>query len=237
MLMIFSSRVGVNKQNAEKEQLKLQKREPGARAKKAEAAAAASGGLESGESQMRLIERPKDYAVAFSFPEVVHLSPPIMEVRDVDFRYSPTLPWLFKGLNFGLDMNSRGAYHSSDLIVRTTMRATVVVDLVHSPRHILYDSVHRRSEWKRQEHHHQADHWGTSAQGGRGGEAEPEVSSLIVYLSRSDMAYQFYQHLALLRSRLRVGVYNQHFVERLPMEEDPVTYLRRLFNEETYQTG
>jgi ATPase subunit of ABC transporter with duplicated ATPase domains len=33
-----------------------------------------------------------------------------------------------------------------------------------------------------------------------------------------------------------VGVYNQHFVERLPMEEDPVTYLRRLFNEETYQS-
>jgi ATP-binding cassette, subfamily F, member 1 len=36
--------------------------------------------------------------------------------------------------------------------------------------------------------------------------------------------------------RLRIGVYNQHFVDRLPMEEDPVTYLRRLFNEETYQS-
>ncbi len=36
--------------------------------------------------------------------------------------------------------------------------------------------------------------------------------------------------------RLRIGVYNQHFIDRLPMEEDPVTYLRRLFNEETYQS-
>lgn len=36
--------------------------------------------------------------------------------------------------------------------------------------------------------------------------------------------------------RLRVGVYNQHFVERLPMDETPVSYLRRLFSEETYQT-
>ena len=36
--------------------------------------------------------------------------------------------------------------------------------------------------------------------------------------------------------RLRIGVYNQHFVDRLPMEEDPVTYLRRLFNEQTYQS-
>lgn len=45
--------------------------------------------------------------VFFSFPEVVHLSPPIMEVRDVNFRYASHLPWLFRGLNFGLDMSSR----------------------------------------------------------------------------------------------------------------------------------
>ena len=42
----------------------------GARAKKAEAAAASSGGLESGESKVELIKRPRDYAVTFSFPEV-----------------------------------------------------------------------------------------------------------------------------------------------------------------------
>ena len=36
--------------------------------------------------------------------------------------------------------------------------------------------------------------------------------------------------------RLRVGVYNQHFVDRLPMDEDPVAYLRRLFSEQTYQS-
>ena len=44
----------------------------GARAKKAEAAAASSGGLESGESKVELIKRPRDYAVTFSFPEVTH---------------------------------------------------------------------------------------------------------------------------------------------------------------------
>jgi ATP-binding cassette subfamily F protein 1 len=36
--------------------------------------------------------------------------------------------------------------------------------------------------------------------------------------------------------RLRVGVYDQHFVDRLPMDEDPVTYLRRLFDDQTYQS-
>ena len=36
--------------------------------------------------------------------------------------------------------------------------------------------------------------------------------------------------------RLRIGVYNQHFVERLPMDESPIDYLRRLFEDQTYQS-
>ncbi|GAB9470630.1 Atp-binding cassette sub-family f member 1 [Globisporangium polare] len=35
--------------------------------------------------------------------------------------------------------------------------------------------------------------------------------------------------------RVRIGVYNQHFVDKLPMGETPVEYLRRLFNDQTYQ--
>ena len=93
--------------------------------KKAEAQAAVTGGRESGESQIELIKRPKEYNVKFSFPEVVPISPPILEVctcnpdiltnfisfifqvRDVNFRYGPHLPWLFRGVNFGMDMGSR----------------------------------------------------------------------------------------------------------------------------------
>ncbi len=98
----------MTKQNAEKEQLKQKSREPGARAqKKAEAALAAKGGMESGETQVTLIKRPREYVVRFTFPEVNILSPPILQVRDVSFRYQVHLPWLFKDLSFGLDMNSR----------------------------------------------------------------------------------------------------------------------------------
>ena len=100
---------GVTKQNAEKKAVeeKSKKREPGARSKKQEAAAVASGGLESNESHVELIKRPREYEVAFEFPEVIKLSPPILEVRDVNFRYGPNLPWLFRGTHFGLDMDSR----------------------------------------------------------------------------------------------------------------------------------
>lgn len=39
----------------------------------------------------------------------------------------------------------------------------------------------------------------------------------------------------LSNPRLKMGIYNQHFVDRLPMEEDPVTYLRRLYSTVSYQ--
>lgn len=37
--------------------------------------------------------------------------------------------------------------------------------------------------------------------------------------------------------RLRVGVYNQHFVDKLPMAKTPVEYLRGLFEDLDYQSG
>lgn len=36
--------------------------------------------------------------------------------------------------------------------------------------------------------------------------------------------------------RLRMGIYNQHFVDRLPMDKTPVEYLRDRFQEEDYQS-
>jgi len=36
--------------------------------------------------------------------------------------------------------------------------------------------------------------------------------------------------------RLRMGIYNQHFVDRLPMNKTPVQHLRDRFEEETYQS-
>lgn len=36
--------------------------------------------------------------------------------------------------------------------------------------------------------------------------------------------------------RLRMGIYNQHFVDRLPMTKTPVEYLRDRYQEETYQS-
>jgi len=53
---------------------------------------------------------------------------------------------------------------------------------------------------------------------------------------RDDIKSYEEQGLILRNPRMRMGVYNQHFVDRLPMEETPVDYLRRLFQDETYQS-
>jgi ATP-binding cassette subfamily F protein 1 len=167
---------GITKTNAEKEQIKSKSREPGARAKKIEAQQASSGGQESGESKVELIKRPREYAVEFGFPDVVKISPPIVEVRDVSFQYSPKHPWLFKKVNFGIDMDSRICIVGPNGSGKSTIVKLITGELIPAIGEV------RRNP------------------------------------------------------RLRVGVYNQHFVDRLPMEEDPVAYLRRLFNEETYQS-
>ena len=168
---------GQTKQIAEKVLLKTKSREPGARATKKQQAAAVTSGIESNESKEELIKRPREYVVRFTFPEVTHINPPILEVRDVNFRYAPNLPWLFRGLNFGLDMSSRVCIVGPNGSGKSTI-IKLITNEVNPP--------------------------------------EGEV---------------------LRNSRLRVGVYNQHFVDRLPMDEDPVAYIRRLFPEESYQSA
>lgn len=113
--------------------------------------------------------------MAFGFPEVFPISPPIMEVKDVTFRYDPSMPVLFKDVNFGIDMSSRVCIVGPNGSGKSTL-----VKLLTE-------------------------------------EVKPTKGEV------------------LKNPRLRVGIYNQHFVDRLPMDEDPVTFIRRKFNEETYQ--
>ena len=71
-------------------------------------AAAGKGRGEKEASQAALMARPREYVVRFQFPAPTELSPPIIQVRDVEFHYAGG-PVLFKKLNFGIDMSSRVA--------------------------------------------------------------------------------------------------------------------------------
>lgn len=81
------------------------KREPGARSKKQENDAIASGSATAENKE--LIARPKEYAVKLEFTDVPVLSRPVMEITNVHFRYSEKTPVIFEHIDFGIDMDSR----------------------------------------------------------------------------------------------------------------------------------
>ena len=84
---------------------KAGKREPGARSKKKENDAIASGAITATKAE--LIARPREYAVKLHFSDVDALSRPVMEVTNVHFRYSEKTPVIFDHIDFGIDMDSR----------------------------------------------------------------------------------------------------------------------------------
>jgi len=86
---------------------------------KAKRAAASKGGDKGGKSKGdddgggarvdELITRPKEYTVDFQFDDPPELAPPVLAVSNMSFRYGPKYPWLFQGVNFGIDQSSRVA--------------------------------------------------------------------------------------------------------------------------------
>lgn len=143
-------------------------REPGgSKKKKNDAVAAGTGEVEKAE----LVERPREYVVTLHFPEVSTLSPPVLQVNDVDFKY-PTGPTILKDVNFGLDQSSRICIVGPNGAGKTTLLKLLT------------------------------------------GALEPTTG----YVRRNP--------------RMRAGIYNQHFVDRLPMDIDPTSYLRSKFSDQ-----
>lgn len=119
-------------------QLKKKQREGGASKRKGgaaedeEAIAIAATGKNRGEKDLDAAaasKRPKDYVVKFSFPSPSELAPPIIQVRDVGFRYNENAPWLFKDLNFGIDMDSRITIAGENGVGKSTLINLITQDL------------------------------------------------------------------------------------------------------------
>ena len=159
-----------------KNQVVKKQREKGARsAKKAAAAAAMSGGTSSESKTMELLTRPKEYTVKIEFPSPTELSPPIINVKDISFKYGEGLPTLFTKVDFGLDMQSRVSMVGPNGVGKSTLLSLILGDLNPTSGDV------RRNH------------------------------------------------------RLRIGKYNQHFVDVLPMDKTPVSYLQSKNEDMPYQ--
>ena len=77
---------------------------------------------EDGGAQIsdELLERYRQYEVNFEFPDPPNISPPILGIHEVTFRYSDEADWLFKRLEFGIDMDSRIAIVGNNGVGKST---------------------------------------------------------------------------------------------------------------------
>lgn len=83
---------------------------------------------EETNSQVELMQRPRDYIVKFSFPEPPPLQPPILGLHNVYFGYDPKKP-LFKRLDFGIDMESRVAIVGPNGVGKSTFLKLLIGEL------------------------------------------------------------------------------------------------------------
>jgi len=48
-----------------------------------------------------------DKTVSFYFPSCGNIPPPVIMVQNVSFRYNDTTPWIYRNLEFGIDLDTR----------------------------------------------------------------------------------------------------------------------------------
>eukprot|EP00095_Tigriopus_kingsejongensis_P009241 maker-scaffold495_size155559-snap-gene-0.33 protein:Tk09241 transcript:maker-scaffold495_size155559-snap-gene-0.33-mRNA-1 annotation:"atp-binding cassette sub-family f member 1-like" len=75
-----------------------------------------------------LLERPREYMVKFRFPETSQLQPPILGLFEVTFKY-PDQHYLFKNVEFGIDMESRIAIVGPNGVGKSTFLKLLMNDL------------------------------------------------------------------------------------------------------------
>ncbi|CAG2246825.1 ABCF1 [Mytilus edulis] len=83
---------------------------------------------EEDKGPQELLPRPKEYTVKFDFPNPAPLSPPVLGLIDVDFSYDKC-DFLFKKLNFGIDMKSRVAIVGPNGVGKSTFLKLLTGDI------------------------------------------------------------------------------------------------------------
>merc|ERR1719457_277386 len=65
----------------------------------------------------------------FYFPECSKLSPPVLQVNDISFRYNENTPWIYKNIEFGIDLDTRVALVGPNGAGKSTLLKLITGDL------------------------------------------------------------------------------------------------------------
>jgi len=67
--------------------------------------------------------------VSFYFPDCGKLPPPVLQVQHVNFRYGPDKPYIYKDLDFGMDLDTRVALVGPNGAGKSTLLKLLIGDL------------------------------------------------------------------------------------------------------------
>jgi ATP-binding cassette subfamily F protein 2 len=70
-----------------------------------------------------------DSTFSFYFPECTRLTPPVLMVQNISFRYNETTPWIYRDIEFGIDMDTRLALVGPNGAGKSTLLKLISGDL------------------------------------------------------------------------------------------------------------
>lgn len=73
-----------------------------------------------------------DKLVSFSFPSCGKVPPPVIMVQNVSFRYTNDTPWIYRNLEFGIDLDTRLALVGPNGAGKSTLLKLIYGDLIPS---------------------------------------------------------------------------------------------------------
>ena len=85
-----------------------------------------------------------DRSVSFCFYDCGKIPPPVIMVQNVSFRYNDQTPWIYKNLEFGLDLDTRLALVGPNGAGKSTLLKLIYGE-VGSQTHAPVDKIHSYS--------------------------------------------------------------------------------------------
>jgi ATP-binding cassette, subfamily F, member 2 len=93
-----------------------------------------------------------DKTLSFFFPDCGTLPPPVIQVQNVSYRYGPDKPWIYRNLDFGIDLDRRVALVGPNGAGKSTILKLIASELDPS------DGIIRRHSHVRIGRYHQHLH-------------------------------------------------------------------------------
>jgi ATP-binding cassette subfamily F protein 2 len=70
-----------------------------------------------------------DKTLTFFFPDCGKLPPPVIQVQNVSYRYAPDKPWIYRNLDFGIDLDRRVALVGPNGAGKSTILKLIAAEL------------------------------------------------------------------------------------------------------------